>query len=144
MGMHIGRPSWFLRLAGGLMTGNIAMAGAQTVDGVDISDLASKVGRIKVGTYTGDGAATQAITGVGFRPEIIMAVALNNGNARLFVWTAGCAADFSLGVSTSAYLADHIKGDGPDGFTIGDGTGDGNFLNVSGRPGIYICFKQVL
>lgn len=54
MTCYIGPPTWYLRLAGGQLTGNITFAGAQTVDGRDISAMVRA--KIKTGTYVGDGS----------------------------------------------------------------------------------------
>jgi len=42
-----------------------------TFDGVDVGIAGNDVARIKTGTYTGDGATSQAITGVGFKPKYV-------------------------------------------------------------------------
>ena len=143
-GCHIGSPTWFLRLAGGQMTGNITMAGAQTVDGVDISALAANVAKIKVGTYTGDGAATKAINGVGFEPDAVIVGRLVAGNAAVGVWMRGMAAQWSLILHTYNYCVDHIRGVGADGFSVGDGTGDQNRLNVLNDVYTYIALKATV
>jgi len=54
MACYIGPPTWYLRTAGGQMTGNITFAGAQTVDGRDISAMVRA--KIKVGSYVGNSA----------------------------------------------------------------------------------------
>ncbi len=66
----------FLPLAGGTMSGNIAMSGAQTVDGVDISALNTAVyQRVKIVLITRDMTAVSgnvSYTGVGFKPKYIL------------------------------------------------------------------------
>lgn len=42
-----------------------------TYNGEDVGIAGYTVARIKTGTYTGDGATSQAITGVGFKPKYV-------------------------------------------------------------------------
>lgn len=82
------------------------------------------------GSYTGDGAATQAIAGVGFRPSLLMVwKETHNDYNRLFKTDQdGLFAWFNNGAgNTSQYLTDMIVSLDVDGFTVGDGTG---FINV--------------
>jgi len=67
--------------------------------------------RIKYGTYTGDGAVSQAITGVGFAPEIVI-ITLDGAGADSGVWlcTKQMAADecqemISAGAATACMHA---------------------------------------
>jgi hypothetical protein len=145
--MRFVRPSWFLRLAGGLMTGNISFAGAQTVDGVDISALATlvaNVGKIKIGQYTGDAAATKTISGVGFQPDCVIVLRLTAGNASTIIWVLGMDSDKSIHVSAVSYPDDHIKSVNADGFVVGDGTGDTNRLNVAATSYCFVCLKATV
>ncbi len=123
MGAHIGRPTWYT-----LLTTFTAFQAA--------------VMKIKLGTYTGNGAASQTISGVGFQPDVVLAAGLSNGNAHLFLWTPNMDADYSINIQTAGYLVDHIKSVNSDGFVVGDGTADANRLNVSTRTYIYICIKK--
>jgi len=98
--------------------------------------------RMTTGTYTGDGAATQAIAGVGFTPRHVM-IHVNLINApgykndqdgvnAYIKWNGG---------SAFRYDADMIISLDADGFTVGDGTpGLGNFYNVLNQVYTYICF----
>lgn len=95
--------------------------------------------RIKTGTYTGDGAETQAIRGVGFKPKAVI------------IWLHKTSASVNYGIATDqdggltiyidfisprvAYRPDHIISLDPDGFTVGDGTGTINIFNV--LDGVY-------
>jgi hypothetical protein len=143
MGMRFSMPSWFLPLAGGVMTGYISFAGAQTVDGVDISALAANVAKIKVGTYVGDAAATKTISGVGFQPDVVLATRNQDAFAGLVLWIAGMDADYSVIISANGYKPDHIKSVNADGFVVGDGTGDANRLNVADNY-CYFCLKATV
>jgi len=94
--------------------------------------LEQNFARIKYGTYTGDGAVSQAITGVGFAPEIVI-ITLDGAGADSGVWfcTKQMAADecqemISAGAATASIdkVADHIIALGTDGFTVDDGGAD--------------------
>ena len=100
------------------------------------------------GTYTGDGAATQAIIGVGFQPTLVFIIklVLNTANldspakktdqdgANAYVWQKTTA--------EWRYGADHIISLDADGFTVGDGTPLGvNTLNILNRAYNYVCFR---
>ena len=93
------------------------------------------------GGYTGNAAATQAITGVGFQPA--------------HVYLQGTQADYLQGWKTTAmttksmvrsgvaggvtYVDDQIISLDADGFTVGDGTGGTN-CNVNARTYFYVCW----
>jgi len=95
---------------------------------------------IAKGTYTGDGNATKAITGVGFQPTA------------LIVWGRTGAA-FDMGIKTSddiglssaivgaAISDDQIRSLDADGFTVGDGTDDANRLNINAESYNYIALN---
>jgi len=94
--------------------------------------LSQNFARIKYGTYTGDGAVSQAITGVGFAPQIVI-ITLDGAGADSGVWfcTKQMAADecqemISAGAATASIdkVADHIIALGTDGFTVDDGGAD--------------------
>ncbi len=82
----------FLPLAGGTMTGNIAMAGAQTVDGVDLSALNTAVyQRVKLLIATRDmtlASGNVSYAGVGFKPRFLLFFGALGANA---VISQGCA-----------------------------------------------------
>jgi hypothetical protein len=76
--------------------------------------------RMALGSYTGNGAATQAITGVGFQPTVLMIFPRNAVQSPTWK-TSGDglnAATFSPG----AYQADIIISLDANGFTVGDAT----------------------
>ena len=52
-----------------------------TFDGSTPSFIGTAVTRIKTGTYTGDGATSLAITGVGFQPLLLIITARQTSNA---------------------------------------------------------------
>jgi len=104
--------------------------------------------KIKTGQYTGDGKATQAITGVGFQPKVVMIwwqqTAASNPNFFTRTDQDGTKTLYCIagGVNEAwQYEDDYIISLDADGFTIGDGTGGtaGNFLNSSGRAYTWIA-----
>ncbi|MCJ7560480.1 hypothetical protein MUO79_07660 [Candidatus Bathyarchaeota archaeon] len=103
-------------------------------------------GKTAYATYTGDGAATQAIVGVGFRPRFVQILERTNNDATV---KFACAITEDGGntllmqnfPSTTFYELDHVISFDADGFTVGDGTGGvGNQLNKAGIDYNYICF----
>jgi len=108
---------------------------------VAISALAggTSAARIATGTYTGNGAATQAITGVGFQPkrvEIYPQVDATNPETPIIKTNQ----DGTKSRYHSAYKDDHVVSLDSNGFTVGDGTGDTNYCNVSSRVYTYVAF----
>jgi len=98
--------------------------------------------RINSGQYTGDGAVSQGITGVGFSPKMV------------WVWrhSAGAAADkphyvcmdqYAVGFAWQCYSTDDIKADtiislDADGFTVDDAGVDAD-PNSNGATYDYLC-----
>jgi len=92
--------------------------------------------RIVSGTYTGDGAGTQAITGVGFQPDAIFVFSqLPAGNYDYYK-------DRNMGLNArilnTDYQADVIISLDADGFTVGDTQG----INVAARLYSYLALKN--
>ena len=100
---------------------------------------------VAVGNYTGDGAATQAIAGVGFQPRFLIVYKQAGGavenkgykfdvdGAEANVWVSGLLSWY--------YSVDHIISLDADGFTVGDGTGTVNTYNILGIAYTYIAFS---
>lgn len=88
-----------------------------------------------VGSYTGNGAATRNITGLGFQPELVMvlgnsaqrAVLRATGMSRSFQWDDG------TGVTTG------VTAFGADGFTLGNSA----TVNTNGVGYHYVAFNDV-
>lgn len=104
--------------------------------------------RVRTGTYTGDGVATQAIVGVGFQPTTVYIypqVNLAVGLAHKTDQNAGGIAyllDAPTGGAQWCYQTDEIVSLDADGFTVGDGTPLArNDLNILGRIYTYIAFR---
>lgn len=83
--------------------------------------------RVAVGKYNGDGAASQTITGLGFRPDVVL---IKGGSGEPPVMkTASMLGDLSKEVgSFSALYTDRIVSLDDDGFTVGGS----NEVNQSG------------
>jgi len=97
--------------------------------------------KLATGSYTGNGGATQAITGVGFQPKVLYASVRTAGAG----WEAkktdvdGTAAKL-LWHTTFVYENDHIISLDADGFTVGDGTGGvGNAMNAAARVCTFVA-----
>jgi len=99
--------------------------------------------KIKIGTYTGDGNATQAIIGVGFQPDFVQVIPNENGvnpTSRPMIKTNSMGLNTYLSFALD-YLTDIIISFDTDGFTVGDGTGSSNYANALGRIYSYIALK---
>lgn len=99
------------------------------------------LGKFATGTYTGDGAATQAIAGVGFQPKFVIIYQQVDS-----VDSPGWEADVDVGFTLTwwanvyNYSTDHIVSLDADGFTVGDGTGLINIFNILDVVYSYVCF----
>ena len=97
--------------------------------------------RVFAGSYVGDNAATQAIVGVGFKPKYVV---IYHG---LITYTPAFKTDqdgtlavfYDGGNGAWRWLTDMIRTLDADGFTVGDGTGFFNVLNVLGTTYSYTC-----
>lgn len=100
---------------------------------------------IKVGTYTGDGGATKAITGVGFQPDVVF-VFPGNSTAYSAVKTADMGTTYCKILGTGEeYVTDSITALGADGFTVGDGGSKpvAHNLNVTGVAYFYVAAASI-
>jgi hypothetical protein len=119
------------------------------VDGVTEAEFTSYLTlkgfiRMKTGEYTGDAAATKAITGVGFQPKFLMVYEQvtqtyfafktdQDGTKALVVISEVAEGELNL------YIDDQIISLDADGFTVGDGTGSSNYCNLA-QVYTYIAF----
>lgn len=105
-----------------------------------------------IGTYTGDGAATKAITGVGFQPRYMVLYRQTGGTVAAFIVKSNQdGSNNSLVViaaggggleHSAAYNADAIRSLDADGFTVGDCTGlTSNYTNISAAVYAYIAWR---
>jgi len=99
-----------------------------------------------VGTYVGNGVATQAVVGVGFQPKVVMIYSLT---AFPTVNMHGVKADadgvnawfINFAAGQWAWGADQIVSLDVNGFTVGDGTPIvTNIFNVVGTDYMYVCW----
>lgn len=92
--------------------------------------------KIKVGTYTGDGAASKAITGIGFTPKAVFikgnTLTANNAVMKLDSMAAGDS--FGWGFNSAA-LTTVITSIDADGFTVGNDAG----INVNTIVYYFVC-----
>lgn len=99
--------------------------------------------RMRIAGYQGDGAATQAIAGVGFRPRFLIiynqvadrGIGFKtelDGTAALIIVQPDLAANY--------YEDDQIISLDADGFTVGDGTLSVINMNNVAEPYVYIAF----
>lgn len=101
---------------------------------------------IVTGTYQGNGAATQAITGLGFMPRYVMIYSRASGTEGLAIRTDRDSSTLSYlpfitGGVVFGYQDDHLRSMNADGFTIGDGTGSANTLNVNLRNYAFMAWR---
>ena len=100
-------------------------------------------GYSKFGSYTGNGG-TLAITGVGFKPDLVITKRTNSGSD----WNmSDSARGVSQGLNPNSDAAEGNQGSngitvfGDDGFTVVDNSGGGSGVNGSDDTYIYLAFK---
>lgn len=101
-------------------------------------------GNFATGQYTGNGNPTQAIVGVGFRPKFVWVWGQDNvleDHPAMKADVDGAFAEFFQSGVGHRYLTDMIVSLDADGFTVGDGTGYGNVLNINGVTYAYNCWR---
>jgi hypothetical protein len=103
---------------------------------IDYHWIAFKQGskRLKVGSYTGNGAASQAVSGVGFSPEFVVIMAATGSEA---VWRS--SADTESFNFTTGAGASWITTLGADGFTVANDAR----VNTSGTTYHYVAWNEV-
>ena len=123
------------------MVDNIAFLAGFGVNGTAFSGLTAftDITRISVGTYTGDGNTTQAITGVGFQPQVV--VIYGHTNAYEMVVKSDQDSTSSFRIGTSQFLTDLIISLDSDGFTVGDATSGGSNPNANTIVFTYIALR---
>jgi hypothetical protein len=91
--------------------------------------------RIKLGTYSGNGAATQAITGVGFQPNLVLVCPSHvNYDSWLKLETMGINAK---AISETNYTNNVIISFDVNGFTVGNS----GYINVTGVVYHYLAIR---
>jgi len=105
-------------------------------------------GEFTTGTYTGDGAATQSITGLGFQPDAVFVLKQTTSGKNSGIKTDQDGLNASWGrrdASRQGYATTHIVSLDADGFTVGDGSGPGaiaNVFNLLGTVYTYHAFQK--
>ncbi len=99
---------------------------------------AAAVGSMNSGTYTGDGAASHAIAGLGFQPDLVIvkAVTAEHSYARTKDMPAGMAKELA---SSQALQADLISSLDADGFTVGGNAA----INAAGIEYHWVAMRAV-
>jgi len=98
--------------------------------------------RIKMGTYTGDGSTSLAITGVGFQPKYVVVWTHETTEASLARYELHDQAATGLAMKhTSTYttLDNRINSLDSDGFTVDD-DGNDEHPNKNGQVYDYMAF----
>jgi hypothetical protein len=88
-----------------------------------------------VGNYTGNGAFTRNVTGVGFQPEMVMVFGDTGQRAVLRTVDMSRTFRFELGTGSTTGLT----GSGGDGFTVGNSAE----VNSNGVAYHYVAFNEV-
>ena len=92
---------------------------------------------VLTGSYTGDGVTEREITGLGFRPDVVIVKAVDEGKEAV-IRTASMGGDLAKKMAGGeAPQADRIQSLDADGFTIG--TTD--FVNKNGATYTWIALK---
>lgn len=114
---------------------NVEIGGAAAKD----LTAATSAARMATGTYTGDGNATQAITGLGFQPDFLIIYSQDtDSHIPMKSDQDGTKTQMS---SAPTWGDDHIISLDSDGFTVGDGTPSSNIVNVNLTVYTYIGWK---
>ena len=96
-------------------------------------------GEMKTSSYTGNGAASQAITGVGFQPADVIIRANDATSAREGVQgSAALPSNQSLFFSATGNPTNAITALGADGFTVGGNAA----TNANGASYPYVAFHD--
>ena len=130
-------------LADGVLSGdaykifyNLKNTVAHTHDGVDSSK--EQMCLIKTGTYTGNGAEGQGISGVGFKPQVVLVSSLST-SATQFLKADGMSAEYAVKISDGAMEVDRIDSLDADGFTVNDNAVD-QHPNTNSHSYMYVAW----
>jgi hypothetical protein len=112
------------------------------IGGVSPKDFGGAISatRTAIGTYTGNGSAAQAITGIGFQPDFVY-VYNQSSSLNPFIKSDqdGTKAKHRANIH---WEDDHLISLDSDGFTVGDGTGGlGNNMNVNSTIYTYLALE---
>jgi len=115
-----------------LKDGGITNAKVNAAAGLEISKLESGAAKFKIGTYTGTGAQL-AVTGVGFRPDIVWIMRHSNAGAYVKV-DSTMPTSYAKDVPGGAYASGRVTIDN-DGFTVENAA----YLSINGDTYTYIA-----
>lgn len=112
-------------------------------------NVPTQIPLIVTGTYSGNNGATQAITGIGFKPRRVEIHSSSSANPGLLSavktdqdGTSAVLIGIDGGGSVLAYTTDIIISLDNDGFTVGDCTPIGtNLTNASSRNYYFTCWR---
>lgn len=121
---------------------NLTAGAGMVVTGDSSTDTVTFSTKIANGTFTGDGASTQAITGLGFQPRFIYINGRVDNTFNPFYKNANSGTKSFYGAPTVQYEDDYIISFDADGFTVGNGTGGsaGNALNIGAQVYEYFAW----
>jgi len=158
--IHVGQldTSHFTGIAAGLLVLNVntsyletAHATGLTVKSASLVDelvsssaslsIAKLAKFIKIGSYTGNGGSTQAISGVGFQPDAVLVLPHAGQAPYTENWVkTSTMGGYAKELKEKPYWStDVIISLDADGFTVG--TGMSNVLNTDGRTYSYVAIK---
>ena len=96
--------------------------------------------KLKLGTYTGDAAATKAVTGIGFRPQAVLIYEMVTNKAVILKSNLDTTKALVMAhAGDNLYVDDIVISLDADGFTVGDGSGSANYANEA-QAYIYLAF----
>lgn len=126
------------------LTGNATLnqdvSTAGSPDFTSLTVASDKVAKFKLGTYTGDGSTSYAITGVGFAPRAVFVMEHPvSGTANVFLKLDLTWTDLTINLVDGAVGTDRVIALGADGFTVDDGGSDAA-PNKNGVVYDYIAF----
>lgn len=98
--------------------------------------FASVGGVSKIGTFSGNGSSTQAISGVGFQPRFVMVKSYDGGTSNWVMFTSGRDGRLLANTNAAESATDYITFNS-DGFTLESGAG----VNSSGVSYFYLAFS---
>ncbi len=112
--------------------------------GITFAKLATGIGivQMKMGTYTGNGSAVNAVTGVGFMPDVVLIIWKTSPavvSMGLQIFGTGSPIVSDLGIINSGILVAAIQYDA-DGFTIKNANVD---VNGAASTYAYIAWKAI-
>lgn len=114
-------------------------AGERVLAYIQVPVIQTGGSRFATGTYTGNGAATQAVTGIPFQPRALIVYTQTVGLTSMAAFKNDLDGTSSYTL-TSGFAPDHIISLDANGFTVGDGTGSTNQFNVNLRLYTYMAW----